>query len=500
MIDLLPFGPGAWAFIALYLLGMLAVGGVAWRARRDDTLADFYLAGRGFGTLVLVMTLFATQYSGNTFFGFSGSTYRMGYAWVMSMHFMIAIIVCYLAFAPRLRLLARERGYLTPSDYLLDRYDSPALAKVVAVLMTVALANFLLSQLMAMGRALEGLAGARAGDAERVGAAGLALVMVIYGTLGGMRAVAWTDAIQGGIMLVGLILILWLVVGRYGTLGEATRLLLASGTPADLARVTPPGAERLREWMSYVLMFGLGAAMYPQAIQRIYAARTARALRRSLALMAFLPLPTTFMAIVVGIVGAAYLPGLAGADADRVLSVMLGTVQGESALGYALVVVVVAAVIAAMMSTADSALLSVSSMVTHDLYRPWLRPRASQAELTRVAKVTSWGILALLVAGAIALKGRASIVDLLDRKFDLLVQVAPAFLIGLRWPGLRGGPVLAGLLAGTAIALALAFLPLPFVTGGKVSGFHPGLVGLAVNLAIAVGGSLRLRAPAVVHG
>ena len=90
---LLPFGPGAWVFITLYLCSLLLVGWLGYRARREDSMKDFYLAGGGFGFIVLVLTLSATQYSGNTLFGFPGKTYRVGYAWTLRVHFMTAVIV-----------------------------------------------------------------------------------------------------------------------------------------------------------------------------------------------------------------------------------------------------------------------------------------------------------------------------------------------------------------------------------------------------------------------
>ena len=78
--------------------------------------------------------------------------------------------------------------------------------------------------------------------------------------------------------------------------------------------------------------------------------------------------------------------------------------MGESALGYWLVVAIFAAVLAALMSTADSALLSISSMLTKDIYLPYFRPQATEAELTKVGKISSWVIVVLLVAVAIGTK------------------------------------------------------------------------------------------------
>ncbi len=67
MNELLPFHAGAWIFIGLYLGSLIGIGWLGYRARRENTLADFYLAGSSFGFVILFLTLYATQYSGNTF-------------------------------------------------------------------------------------------------------------------------------------------------------------------------------------------------------------------------------------------------------------------------------------------------------------------------------------------------------------------------------------------------------------------------------------------------
>ena len=489
MEGLLPFGPGAWLFIGIYLLSMLLVGWFGFRARRENTLKDFYVAGKGFGFFVLLMTLFATQYSGNTFYGFSGNTYRIGYAWIMSIHFMTAIVVFYILLAPRLQQRANSRGYITPADYVEDRFTSPLMTTITAIVMILALSNYLLAQIMAMGRAMEGLAQTRPDEAYRYGVIVLAAIMVIYGTLGGLRAVAWTDAIQGTIMFLGFGIVFLLLFEHYGSLGDATRKILANESADVVRRALPPDGRRSLEWLSYILIVGLGAALYPQAIQRIYAARSAAVLRRSFAVMAFAPIPTQIMAMAIGIMALAYIPGLEGAASDQVLSRILSEIQRSSAFGYGLVVLLIASILAAMMSTADSALLSISSMLTKDIYGRLIRPTASQAELTRVGKLCSWVLIVILVALAIALKEKASLVTLLDRKFDLLVQLAPAFFIGVRWAGLRSGPVLAGLVVGIVVAMTLAFGGFEIVQGGKLYGIHPGLYGLTCNAAIALAGS-----------
>ena len=492
MADLLPFGPGAWFFIGTYIASLLFFGWFGYRARRENTLRDFYIAGSGFGFFVLLLTLYATQYSGNTLFGFTGKTYRIGYAWLVSVHFMIAIVVFYLVYAPRLHRLSKERGYVTPVDYLRDRFDSNAINIIASVVMILALSNFLLAQLMAMGRAIQGLAGTNGNAAYYLGVVVLGLIMVIYGTLGGMRAVAWSDVIQGGILMSGFLVLLFMLIEQFGPLHAASDRILASGDVRLINKLQLPKPAMLREWLSYILIVGMGAALYPQAIQRIYASSSERVLRKSLAVMAFLPFLTALIALVAGIYTIAYVPGLSGPDSDQSLARLLRLVQEGSALGYWLVVVLFAAIISAIMSTADSALLSISSMFTKDLYANLINRNATEAQLTRLGKICSWCVLAVLIVFALALKEKTSLVQLLDRKFDILIQLVPAFMLGIRWSRLRTGPVLAGLVAGLVIALVLDFSPFPFVVAGKIWGFHPGLYALIVNLVIAVSASLLM--------
>ena len=490
---LLPFGPGAWAFIALYLGSLLLVGWWGYRARREDSLKDFYLAGSGFGFFVLVLTLYATQYSGNTLFGFTGKTYRIGYAWTMSVHFMTAVIVFYLLLAPKLQARARVRGFITPADYLQDRFAYAPLSVLASVVMIVALSNYLLAQLMAMGRAVEGLS---AGTVVHLGheaflvlpadvyiwaVVALALIMVVYETLGGLRAVAWTDVLQGVVLMLGFVILTVLVFVYFG--GPETSALKILAQEGGAEKLQPPGWAMSREWVSYIFVVGIGAALYPQAIQRLYAARSPAVLRRSLQVMAFLPLTATLIAVFIGITALAHFPGLEGAEADRVLAVVFRDLQSQGGVGYWLVVVLFSAVLAAIMSTADSALLSISSMFSSDLYRRAV-PGAGESSLTMVGKVSSWVLIVILVVLAIRLRD-TTLLKLLDRKFDLLVQLSPAFFIGLHWSGLRSRPVFTGLVAGLVIALGLAF-----GVSGKPWGIHAGLYGLPVNLVIAVGGSL----------
>ena len=248
MSELLPLGPLAWIVVFAYLSSLIGVGYVARRARRENTLADFYLGGRGIGFGVLFLTLFATTYSGNSFLAIPGTVYRTGFVFIFSLHYMIAVVVVYQFFAPALKRLADRRGYVTPIDFLQDRFDSRLLSVSCALTMCVALCNYLLAQLMAIGRAMQGLSTADPAVAFTFGVIVLALIMVVYGTLGGLRAVAWTDAIQGVLLLIGLAALLAMMFQQFGSLEQATRLIQARDAAAGSRLAAPPDAAQAREW------------------------------------------------------------------------------------------------------------------------------------------------------------------------------------------------------------------------------------------------------------
>jgi SSS family solute:Na+ symporter/sodium/pantothenate symporter len=489
MNNLLPLGYGAWTFISIYLLSLLLIGWFAKKSRKEDTLSDFYLAGKGLGIGILFLTLFATQYSGNTFFGFTGATYRIGYAWILSIHFMTSIVVCYLLFAPKLHRLSKKYNFLTPADYIQHRYNYKKLSLIITIIGIAVLSNYLLAQLMAMGRAMQGISGDTGGSFYIAGVLVLATIIVIYGTMGGLRAVAWTDAIQGVILLVGFTVLLIILFDKFGPLSKATAIIANMDDINNTRKSLVPDSQTCRLWLSYIIILGFGLSLYPQAIQRIYAAKSEKVLKQSLAVMAFMPIPTMIISVIAGIMALAYISGLEGAATDQVFGQVLREVQEYSLLGYGLSVVILAAILAAMMSTADSALLTISSMFTKDIYAKIFKKTPNEKSLILVGKFCSWGFLALMIVFAIILKDNTSLVKLMDRKLDLMIQVSPAFMLGIHFIWLKAKPVFWGIICGTIIALSIPYLDFSFISKGKVFGFHAGLVGVVPNLAIALIGS-----------
>jgi Na+/proline symporter len=468
-------GPGI-AVVSLYLLVLLLLGWQGYRRRREDSLGDFYLAGSSLGFVVLLSTLYASQYSGNTFLGYTGEAYRIGFAWMMSVGMMMSVIVVYLLFAPTLQILSRRHGYVTPSDWVRHRFQDRRLALLVALIMAVSLLNYLYAQFLAMGHLAY-----RMSDGEVpfwVGVVGLAGVIGLYETLGGMRSVAWTDVVQGAMLFLGLLLVLAVAWPSAGSLEHISRSLLER----QPALVQVPSWQMCGNWASSIVLLGVGAAVYPHAIQRIYAARDATALRQSFQVMVCMPLFTTLVVFLIGILAHGLVPRESNFSTDEVMPVLLSVLFEKGTLAQWGTVTVLTAALAAIMSTADSALLSLSSILARDFVGEWRGHELDEAKLARMGKWLSWAIIVVLVV--LAIRPPTTLWRLIEIKMQLLIQVAPMFIIGIRSKRLDARTAFIAVSVGSAIYLVAGALTAWGIKANSIGGVHTGTIGCAVNLGI----------------
>ncbi|MEO0796169.1 MAG: sodium:solute symporter family protein [Verrucomicrobiota bacterium] len=467
---------GMWV-IGFYLLALIGIGLVGRMARQENSMSDFFLGGRNLGFIVLLLTLYATQYSGNTLIGFAAKAYRSGFTFLVALPFMMGIIGMYLIFAPRLQRLSRKYNFITLGDYVQHRFNHRGLTTLIAVSGIIALCNFLVTNLKAMGEMAFLVTGGLLSEGQ--GIVLLAIVILIYETLGGLRSVAWTDVLQGVLLVVGCTIIFVATLVNLGGI---------SGAAEQLHEVRPdfweaPGFKQCLGWVSTAMIVSIGLALYPHAIQRIYAARSPRTLKRSLQVMVFFPLITTLLMVTIGVLGNIAYPGLSNDSSEGItLLVLKDFAMTHPAAGW-VTIVFVAAVFAAIMSTADSALLAIASSATQDLLRP-LTNIDDQHRLTLLGKVISTSVMAIAVIFASNLP--ASIWQLIQIKTELLAQTAPALLCGLYFRQLNARAVLTGFLVGTAFTLffLVGNYFAPDSIAHKPFGVHAGLWGVILNFGL----------------
>ncbi len=462
---------------AAFLLGMVIYAA----ARRDirDNMKSFYLGGGGLGAFLLFFTMYATQYSGNAVIGYAPKAYRLGYAWLQSIPFLVMVITGYLLFAPRLHIFAKKYNFVTPSDWLHKRFNSKSVTLVGTLLMCYGLANYLLEQLVAMGHAISGLT---AGAIPYIcGVLFLVVIMFVYEWFGGMKGVAVADTINGIALLIGIIGFLVLTLQHVGSFAE-TAQYIAMTAPKKIG--VPPLSTSIN-WLSMYLLVGIGAAVYPHAIQRIYAANSENALKKSLSRMTWMPFITTGVIFMIGIIGIMAFPGLQKAPSEKLVGLMANVIANKSVLSYWMMMILYTGVVGAIMSTTDSVILSLSSLISNDVYGRFINPAAAEKDKVFWGKVAGIAIVLLLLI--VAWKPPATLYEIFVLKFEILIQVAPAFLIGLYWQRLGKKPVLLGMLSGALVASVMTFMGLR-----APMGIHAGIIGLLINIIVCIVGSIAI--------
>ncbi len=460
------------AVLGGYLVVALAVGLVAYRLT-SDTAEDYYLAGRTLGTVVLLFTTFATLLSAFTFFGGPNLAYSAGPEWILVMGLMDGVLFAVLWYVVGYKqwLVGKKGGYVTLGEMLGDRFGSTGLRLLVAAISIFWLFPYVMLQQKGAGQALVGLTDGAV--PFWVGAGGITLFMVIYVAVSGMRGVAWTDTLQGAFMLVLVWgAVVW-VLSAVGGAGEATAAL-AEANPEFLRL---GGGLYSPEWMiSTAVSIAFGVTMFPQINQRFFAARSKTVLKRTFTLWPVLVLLLFVPAFMLG----SWAVGL-GVQVPEGGNVVPALLNEYTPAWFA--ALVIAGALAAMMSSSDSMLLSGSSYLTRDIYRP-LVENATREDLVARVGVAAFATLSFVAS----LYAPGTLVEIGNTAFGGFAQLALPVMVALYWARTTRTGMVAGVGGSQLFYLASVFLP--FVPGTYFGGWQASVVGMLLGLALTVGVSL----------
>ena len=312
MIEPLQLGFDSIIVLSSYLALTLLIGFIANRKTPGKSPGEYFLGGKMTGALLLFFTMQATQYSGNAFFGFTGKAYRSGLIWILAVPLISLIITAQLSYAPRLYRLSQRFNYLTPGDFYEHRFNSRSLRLIVAVLTIVSMFPYLMIQAEATGHAVVILSSGALPFWS--GVVGISIVMAIYISVGGWQGVIWTDAIQGVLLAIALVSITWAGLQFAG--GLPTILDFLATSKPEILRAPADPITMTSQWLSLLVVSAIGFAMYPHAIQRIYAAKDEHSLKRSFTAMLLVPFLLGGCTLLIGLTGLALFPDLAPSESD----------------------------------------------------------------------------------------------------------------------------------------------------------------------------------------
>lgn len=428
-----------WGVVAAYAGGLILLGLLV--SRRRIAPVDYFLASRATTWPVIGLALLASNMSSTALVGLAGGAYSMGisvydYEWSA-----IVILVFFCLFL--LPSIIRSQTYTMP-EFLERRYDRRA--RLHFAMLTLFLNIFvdsagvlysgsLVCQLLFPGWPLWLIVAVLAGTAG------------IYTTLGGLRAVIYTEAVQAVVLMVGALMI---SIGAFSRAG-GWHVVMHGVDPAALSLIRPMG-DRGVPWPGLLLGIPLLGFYYwctnQSIVQRLLSAKNLDHARWGALFAGLLKLPVLFLIVLPGTCALLLYPKLPRADLvyPNLILHLLPT---------GLVGLVVAGFVAATMVSIASMLNSASTLITMDVIKQ-IKPGLSDSQVVRVGRSCTVGLLLIAVAWAPQLQLFPSLWQYLQAVLAYAVPpVVALFLVGMFWRGASPDGAAATMILGSVCGFAL---------------------------------------------
>jgi SSS family solute:Na+ symporter len=369
--------------VVFYLIFVVWLGFYFGRKHKDAE--DYFLAGRSLTWPLIGFSLFASNMSSNSLVGLAGSGYKDGFS-VYSYEWMAVFIL--IIFAVFFLPYYLKNKIFTIPEYLESRFSYPVRAYASAIAIILNVLVDIAATLYAGGLVINLIFPDVSLSLIIIG---VAIVAGIYTISGGLSAVVYTDAVQAVILIMGSTLITvfaYMQVGGWGPVYEIT-------DPSHFDVIKSADDEAL-PWpglFTGVLLIGFyfwGTNQY--ITQRTLAAKSVRQGQWGSMFAGFLKLSILFIMIFPGAFARVLYPDME--NMDLVYPTMLFDLLPTGVLGF-----VLAGLIAAMMSSLDSGLNSVSTLITMDFYTK-LKPKASPEQLLKIGRVITAAIMVIAVIWA----------------------------------------------------------------------------------------------------
>lgn len=356
--------------------------------RKESFAESYFVGGRSLGPIVLAFTTLASVASASTFLGVPGMAYQVGFSWVLAVLPQVGIGIYILGMlGKKFAIVARKINAVTLTDFLKERYGSSALVLGSSLGILIFITAYMVAQFVGGAIILESITGLP----YKLGLIIFGTVVVLYTAIGGFRAVALTDAIQGIVMLLGGVL-LWIffMIKTDGFTGLISELAINHPEMVEFQ-----GASNMSPLMlfSFFVLFGLASIGLPHAAVRGMTYKDSKTLHKTLIYSGIIMALFTFAFATFGPIVRVLYPDIEVADMvmpTLILDIMPGWIAG----------IVLAAPLAAIMSTVDSMLLVTSGAVVKDIYLNYINPSASREKVSKLSYIATLavGIVVVLFA------------------------------------------------------------------------------------------------------
>ncbi len=402
--------------VSVYLIAMLCVGFYA--SRRTVSGDDFAVAGRSLPLWLSTATLMATWIGGGTILGAAGASYEGGYIATIADPFGAAL--CFFVVGLFFVRIFRRMRLITVIQFFEQKYGRYA-SLIAALAILSSCLGWASGLLVAFGIVLETLTGIRL----EIGIMAGTVIVLAYTMMGGMWAVALTDFVQIGVIVVGLILLALLV-----WLDIPDKAALLAQLPEHSFRLIPV-EHTPAVWMDYLrawLIIAIGDVAGQTLMQRALSAKNERVAQNSFYLAGIGYLLIGLIPITLGLVAMVTMPGLS--DTEQVIPLL-----AQQHLHPVAMAIFVGALLAAIMSSADSALLAASTVTVTNLL-PWVDRQKWGTDISEQRRLKAFRIaipILAVVATLVALKAQAVYDIIVNANTLILTAITGPFILGIWW-------------------------------------------------------------------
>ncbi|MBD3226035.1 MAG: sodium:solute symporter family protein [Caldithrix sp.] len=375
----------------VYFLAVLSVGVYFYRKNKDRE--DYYVGGRSMAPSHIGMSIVATDVGGGFSIGLGGLGFIMGLSgsWLLFTGLVGAWLAAVLII-PKIKAVDSKLGMLTFPDFLKHKYNKKV-AMAAAIISAIGYLGFTSAQILAGAKLAAGSVFANIQwdiDPLKLALYVMAVIILLYTVLGGLKAVIYTDTIQWMILLGGLFF--FGVPFAYFKAGGLSAL--QATLPANFFTLTNISWVQFTNWFfTIVPIWFIAMTLY----QRIYATKSVGDAKKAFFVAGLLEYPImSFIGVFLGMISRTFFPDV---EAEMGLPMLLRDVLPIGITG-----VVIAAYFSAIMSTADSCLIASSGNFVNDLIEPYLLPKMADKHILRVSNLVTLivGAVALLIASSFA--------------------------------------------------------------------------------------------------
>lgn len=366
-----------WVAVLIYLLLQLALG--AWVSKRISSETDYFLAGRSLGFGLASFSIFATWFGAETCMGSSAAIFEEGLAGSRADPFGYSLCLFFMGL-----FLARQlwkRQITTLADLYRSRFGVNIERLAVMILVPSSLI-WAAAQIRAFGQLVSVVTPFNV----EVGVMLAAAFVVAYTFLGGLLGDVITDFVQGIVLIVGLLLVLGAAFFELGGFGSAI-----SAVDTSRLSFTVEGESLLARMDSWMIPI-LGSLVAQELLSRVLACRSSRVAWQSSFAACSIYLTVGLIPVVLGLLGPQFALDLQ--DSEQFLPVL-----ARSLLPEILYIVFIGALISAILSTVDSTLLTISALISHNLFGSFVKNQneAQKVKMARLFVVIS-GIAGFVLA------------------------------------------------------------------------------------------------------